>query len=366
MPTLEKITITDYRNIAMQELEFSPKLNCIWGDNGEGKTNLIDAIYYLSMTKSSSGATDTFNVRHGCTRFGLCGTYRMENGVESRISIELGEDGKKIRRDGKVCKANEHIGTLPVVMVSPGDIALVSESGLDRRKFLNGVLSQLDRKYLSDIQQYTRLLAQRNKMLKEDRIDGELLKVMDLRMSACAAPVYGARRKFSENLALAVRDYYSAISGGSGEVGVSYVSDLDKGPLEDLLCERMDRDLAQHFTTAGLQRDDLLFTIDGLPLRRCGSQGQQKSFLVAMKFAQYDIMKQTYGFAPTLLLDDIFDKLDRRRISNLLQMVAGQDFGQIFVTDCNKSRIMETIEAITSQRAYYETADGCFTAVEIK
>ena len=201
MPTLEKITISDYRNIEMQEICFSPNVNCIWGDNGEGKTNLLDAIYYLSMTKSAMSPGDRYNFRHGCSRFAICGQFRMPNGLSKRISVEVDADGKKIRHDEKICRTLDHIGQLPVVMVSPSDISLVSESSEERRKFLNGVLSQLDRSYLESLQQYNRLLAQRNRLLKEERIDGALLKVLDERMAACAAPVYRARKEFAARLA---------------------------------------------------------------------------------------------------------------------------------------------------------------------
>ncbi len=366
MPSLEKITISNYRNIELQELAFSPNINCIWGNNGEGKTNLLDAIYYLSMTKSAFSASDKFNFRYGSEQFSLCGSYRMQNGLNSKFSVMVDQDGKKLRRDDKPYqKISEHIGLLPVVMVSPSDISLVSESGEERRKFLNAVLSQLDQEYLAAVQQYNRLLMQRNRMLKEPGFDGELLRVIDARMSACAEPIYNARKAFAAQLQEVVAAYYKAISGGSEEVSIRYVSDLDNGPLEDLLLNRFDRDLAQHFTTAGIQRDDLVFEMNGYPIRKCGSQGQQKSFLVALKFAQYDIMKQSYGFAPTLLLDDIFDKLDMGRISNLLAMVSGNDFGQIFITDCNKARVRETVDAITKERAYFETEKGCFTPIEL-
>lgn len=366
MPTLERITISNYRNIGLQELSFSPNINCIWGNNGEGKTNLLDAIHYLSMTKSAFAANDRFNCRYGTDTFSICGNYRMQNGLQSRFSIQVSEEGKKIRRDDKpLKKISEHIGELPVVMVSPADISLVSESGEERRKFLNAVLSQLGQEYLAAVQQYNRLLAQRNKMLKEMQIDSDLLAVIDHRMSGYAAQIHSARKTFAEQLTDVVAHYYSAISGGREEVSIRYVSDLDKGSLEDILLGRFNRDVALGYTSAGVQRDDLEFEMNGYPIRKCGSQGQQKSFLVALKFAQYEIMKEAYGFAPTLLLDDIFDKLDISRIANLLSMVSGNDFGQIFITDCNKARIREIVDGITSERAYFETSGGCFTAVEI-
>ena len=343
MPTLKKIVVQDFRNIAFQELSFSPNVNCISGNNGEGKTNLLDAIYYLSMTKSAFPAPDRYNWRFGTDGFTIGGTYLMDNGLESRFSIRVGEGEKKLVRDEKPCtRISEHIGVLPVVMVSPSDIALVSESGEERRRFVNGVLSQMDRSYLAAVQTYNRLLAQRNKMLKDGNVDWDLMDVFDTRMAAAAQPAFEARKRFAEELRPVIQSYYKLISGGSEEVSVEYRSDLAKAPLEELLRAGRERDQVLRFTGSGIQRDDFLFSLDGHPIRRCGSQGQQKSFLVSLKFAQYEIMRDGYGYAPILLLDDVFDKLDMNRIGNLIGMVAGSGFGQIFITDCNKVRSRTT------------------------
>lgn len=362
MPILEKITIADFRNIRLQELSFSPNLNCISGNNGEGKTNLLDAIYYLSMTKSAFSSSDRYNFRYGTSSFSICGTYRMQNSLESRFSIQVDASGeKKVRRDDKQYgKVSAHIGVLPVVMVSPEDISLVSESGEERRRFVNSVLSQMDREYLSSLQQYNRLLQQRNRMLKDASVDRDLLSVFDSRMQAYALPVYEARKKFVENIRPVVSGYYGMLSGGSEQVDVRYRSDMEKGGLQELLASSFEKDRLLKYTTCGIQRDDLEFTMDGWPIRKCGSQGQQKSFLVSLKFAQYEIMKRTCGFAPMLLLDDVFDKLDMNRISNLLSMVSSSDFGQIFITDSNKVRMAGVVDRITDDRAYFETEAGEF------
>ncbi|MBO8484104.1 MAG: DNA replication and repair protein RecF [Bacteroidetes bacterium] len=362
MPLLEKITIADFRNIRLQELSFSPNLNCISGNNGEGKTNLLDAIYYLSMTKSAFSSSDRYNFRYGTSSFSICGTYRMQNSLESRFSIQVDASGeKKVRRDDKQYgKVSAHIGVLPVVMVSPEDISLVSESGEERRRFVNSVLSQMDREYLSALQQYNRLLQQRNRMLKDASVDRDLLSVFDSRMQAYALPVYEARKKFVENIRPVVSGYYGMLSGGSEQVDVRYRSDMEKGGLQELLASSFEKDRLLKYTTCGIQRDDLEFTMDGWPIRKCGSQGQQKSFLVSLKFAQYEIMKRTCGFAPMLLLDDVFDKLDMNRISNLLSMVSSSDFGQIFITDSNKVRMAGVVDRITDDRAYFETEAGEF------
>lgn len=365
MAILSKIVVQDFRNIALAELRFSPKVNCISGNNGEGKTNLMDAIWYLSMTKSAFSSSDKFNFRHGTSAFSIAGTYTMDNGTESKFAIAVADGGeKKLRRDDKPYnRISEHIGVLPIVMVSPSDIALVSESGEERRKFLNAVLSQMDRKYLSDVQQYNRLLLQRNKELKNYRPDMELLKIFDARMSLYADQVHEARKRFIEELNPVVRRYYELISGGKEDISIRYVSDLEKGSLETLLAGCREKDMIMKFTTAGVQRDDLVFMMGEHPIRKCGSQGQQKSFLVALKFAQYELMKQSYGFPPILLLDDVFDKLDMNRISNLLAMVAGQDFGQIFITDSNKVRLSGIVDGITMDRAYFDTAGGNFESI---
>lgn len=363
MPLLEKIVVQNYRNIALQELEFSPNVNCIWGNNGEGKTNLLDAIYYLSMTKSAFSSVDRFNFRYGCDAFSIAGTYRMPTGLQSRFSIQVSSGGeKKLRRDDKPCpKVSDHIGMLPVVMVSPSDIALVSESGDERRKFVNSVLSQLDREYLYAMQQYNRLLLLRNRLLKEGMADEELLGAYDARMAALAAPLYARRAEFAGQLAPAVQDYYGRVSGGRETVTIGYKSDLAKGDLAELLAASRAKDRTLKYTTVGLQRDEFVFEMDGYPIRKCGSQGQQKSFLVSLKFAQYEIMKGKYGYPPVLLLDDLFDKLDMNRVSNLLKMVSGHDFGQIFLTDTDKVRIRGIVDEITSDSAYFDTVGGCFT-----
>ena len=365
MPVLEKIVISDFRNIQLQELEFSPNINCISGNNGEGKTNLLDAVYYLSMTKSAFATSDRFNFRHGTEEFSLAGTYRMDNGLSSRFSMKMTSKGeKKVRRDDKpYSRVSEHIGVLPVVMVSPSDISMVSESGEERRRFMNAVLSQMDQSYMSSLQQYNRLLMQRNKLLKDQVADQGLLEVIDMRMSALAEPVFQARRKFVEDLRPIVSEYYKAVSGDSEQVDIEYDSELFKASLDLILASAFDRDRALRYTSSGLQRDDLKFMMNGHPIRRYGSQGQQKSFLVALKFAQYEIMKRSYGFAPILLLDDVFDKLDMGRIANLLQMVSGQDFGQIFITDSNKVRMSGIVDRLTLDRAYFETVAGTFKKI---
>lgn len=365
MPRLKKIIVNDFRNIALEELAFSPNVNCISGNNGEGKTNLLDAIYYLSMTKSAFPAPDRYNFRYGTEGFSLAGSYSMENGLESRFSMNVKDGEKKLSRDDKPYKKlGEHIGILPVVMVSPQDSSLISESGEERRRLANAVLSQMDREYLFAVQAYSRYLAQRNKLLKDFVADIALLDVLDEKMDPLAAQIFEARKRLAADLQPVVAEYYRLISGGKESVSIEYKSDLSSAPLREILAGSRDRDMALRYTSAGVQRDDFVFTMDGHPIRRAGSQGQQKSFLVALKFAQYEIMKRAYGFAPILLLDDVFDKLDLTRISNLISMVAGADFGQIFITDTDRARLSGIIDAITQDRAYFQAEGGRFTALQ--
>lgn len=367
MAILEKLVVQDYRNIALAELEFSANINCISGGNGEGKTNLLDAIWYLSMTKSAFRTSEKDNFRYGADSFSISGTYLMQNQLRSRFSIKVASKGeKRLRRDDKPYqRISEHIGELPVVMVSPDDISLVSDSGEDRRRFLNMVLSQMDKTYLSDVQQYNRLLSQRNAALKTDAPDEYFLEVMDGRMSSYASGIFEKRKAFIAELSGVVQRYYQALSGGREEVSIAYKSDMEKGALADVLASVRKRDMALGYTSVGPQRDDLIFRMDGHSIRRCGSQGQQKSFLVSLKFAQYELMKNCFGVPPMLLLDDVFDKLDMDRTSALLAMVAGNDFGQIFITDSNKVRLAGIVDSITDDRAYFETSDGNFRREEI-
>lgn len=364
MPRLETITIADFRNIEGAQLDFSPNVNCIVGGNGEGKTNLLDAIFYLSMVKSFLGLQDRFNVRHGQPCFSLCGQYALESGLKTRISLRAGGEEKILRRDEKAYKRfSAHIGLLPIVTVSPADSALVSESAEERRRLADIVLSQMDAEYLRALGQYGRLLQQRNHLLKEPAADYGLLDVLDAQMALHADVIHQARRQFTRQLTPVVADYYTRLSGGKEEVSIRYRSELEQAPLEELLLRGRERDFRMGFTGSGVQRDDFAFEMSGRPIRRCGSQGQQKTFLVALKFAQYELMKRRGGTPPTLLLDDVFDKLDLSRTANLIAMVAREDFGQIFITDCSESRLQPLVDGATADRAYFRTSGGRFERI---
>lgn len=365
MASLKKIIVQNFRNIAFAELPFCPGINCICGRNGQGKTNLLDAIHYLSITRSALNTPDSFCCRHGSDSFSIAGEYLMHDGTVSRFVVSTGRDSKTVKRDDKVCrKLSEHIGLLPVVMVSPQDSSLVSDSGEERRRFVNTVLSQMDRDYLAALQRYNRLLAQRNRMLKDAAPDRSLFEIIDSQMGEAGSAVMQRRRSFAEELGKAVASYYSLLSGGAETVAVTYRPDIaagdDASSVTAALENGLEKDVIFKYTTSGIQRDDFLFSMGGQPIRRCGSQGQQKSFLVALKLAQYDIMKAAYGFPPILLLDDVFDKLDFERTANLIRIVSSSPYGQIFITDTNRERLEQAVGGITSEATYITACNGEF------
>lgn len=357
---LNRITLRDYKNIAVADLEFSPKINCISGNNGAGKTNLLDAVYYLSMTKSFFSSSDQYVYGYDAQETTLCGVYRMDNGTEEKIAASVRRGGDKTFKRGAKAYArfSEHIGLLPVVMVSPLDSSLVNDSGEERRKYLNFILAQTDREYLRNIQAYNKLLQLRNKLLKESAVQKELLDTVSERMEPYARYIFSARRSLCEKLQPMVQEIYCGLSKGAEKASLEYHSDLYGGPLDKLLFAEAGKEMALRYTTVGVQRDDVIFMLGGHPLRRCGSQGQQKCFLLAMKLAQFKFIKELYGQTPILLLDDVFDKLDMTRVEDLLQIVSTLDFGQIFITDCNKVRLGQLASRIGAECRSYTVEGG--------
>ena len=362
---LRRILISNFKNIGEAQLDFSRKINCISGNNGEGKTNLLDAIYYLSMTKSFFSSTDAYTFTFGLDASAVNGIYVLDDNTEDSISIGLKREGEKVvKKNGKSYKKiSEHIGLYPIVMVSPADTSLINGSGEERRKFLTLILSQIDKEYLRRLQSYNQLLLQRNKLLKMGSISWDLLETIDMQMSMHADYIYKKRDELCRNLEEKVYGYYAALSGSKEEVKLQYISDLQEGSLDDILATNREKDTFLKFTSQGIHKDDVDFTLNGMPLKKCGSQGQQKSFLVALKLAQFDIMKQLHGVAPILLLDDVFDKLDMQRVEYLLSLVAGDHFGQIFISDSNKVRMASIVERFTNECRSFDVAGGVYTSL---
>lgn len=359
---LKRISVNNFKNISETHLDFSRKINCISGNNGEGKTNLLDAIYYLSMTKSFFSSTDAYTFRFGEDAAALNGSYVLDDNTEDSISIGVKREGEKtVKKNAKAYKRiSEHIGLYPIVMVSPADTVLVNGSGEERRKFLTLILSQIDKEYLKRMQSYNQLLMQRNKLLKMPSISWELLDTIDFQMSVHADYIFRKRGELCNGLLEKVKGYYAALSGCKEEVQMRYISDLQEGTLDELLKSCREKDSFLKFTSAGVHKDDIEFSLNRMPLKKCGSQGQQKSFLVALKLAQFDIMKDLHDVAPILLLDDVFDKLDMQRVEYLLSLVAGDHFGQIFISDSNKVRMASIVERFTNECRSFEVSGGIY------
>lgn len=385
---LRKLKVINFKNIREATLQFSPKINCILGNNGGGKTNLLDAIYYLSMTKSFFNIPENYAVTFGEQSMGLIGDYMLQEKSERiHLAIRLpdaagasqpGESASQPARNEKqlwrnekrIAKFSSHIGLLPIVMVSPQDAILVNGSGEERRRFLNFILSQTDPLYLSNIQNYNSLLAQRNKLLKLCAGTGarsaatrgwdELIQTITLQMESPAAYVHAKRQELAESLSQYTAQYYKELSGNREAVTMRYQSDLNSSTPKEIFQRSQQQDLRFGYTTAGPHRDDMLFFIEGFPIKKVGSQGQQKSFLIALKLAQFQIIKQISGKLPILLLDDLFDKLDMTRVEYLLSLVAGETFGQIFITDSNKVRINQILARVDSTAKSFEVHGGTY------
>ncbi len=345
---LSRISLVNFKNYDQLELSFSRKINCFVGDNGTGKTNLLDAIYYLSMTKSYFNPVDTQNIRHGEEHFLIQGEYLREDLSEKiHCGVQKGK-AKQFRRNKKdYSRLSEHIGLLPVVMISPADSSLITEGSDERRKFMNAVISQFDNEYLEGLMRYNRALGQRNVLLKDFHRSGhfqkESLEIWDEQLVRNGSYIFQKRREFVDALVPIFQDYYDTVSEGREKVGLEYQSQLLENDLGSLLRENEHRDRLFQYTTAGIHKDDLLMSLGGHPIKRIGSQGQQKTFLVALKLAKFDFIKKVNGFQPILLLDDVFDKFDARRVRQIIRLVSEHEFGQIFVTDTNRERIRNVL-----------------------
>lgn len=356
---LDTISILNYKNIASADMAFSPRLNCFIGDNGAGKTNILDAVYFLCCCKSRTNPTDRDNIRHDEEFFMLQGNF-VRGGVKEQVSAGLKRGRhKSFKRNGKEYpKLQLHIGLLPAVMVSPDDIVLISDGSDERRKFADGVVSQYDARYLDSLLRYNRLLAQRNSMLKDDCRDEELFDVCEMQMGDLAEAIYNGRRHFIENLIPVFQHYYEAICNGREQVGIKYRSHIADGPLASQLQSVRERDRIIGFTTKGTHKDELEMFLDGYPLKKNSSQGQGKSFLIALKLAQYEILKSTAGVKPVLLLDDIFDKLDASRVEKIIKIVSGDNFGQIFITDTNREHVDLLLKDSGTDYSLFKVSEG--------
>jgi len=363
---LQQLTLINFKNYQQVELEFSPKINCFIGNNGVGKTNLLDAIYYLSFCKSYFNTIDSQNIKYLEDFFMVQGIFER-NGNTENIHCALKRNQKKqFKRNKKEYeRLSEHIGLLPAVIISPFDYELITGGSDERRRFTNSVISQYDHPYLEALIKYNHALNQRNTLLKEiaktGKFDRSLLEIWDDQLIARGNLIFDRRRIFMEQLLPIFSKYYSTIVTNGNEstlINLEYQSQLFSDTFENLLKQTLDKDLALQYTSTGIHKDDLVFTLNNYQLKKSGSQGQQKSFLIALKLAQFEIIKATNQVKPILLLDDIFDKLDESRVRQLVQIVSNNDFGQIFITDTHRDRIEKILEDITDNFKIFTIDNG--------
>ena len=347
---LEKLHLLNFKNYKEADIEFQGNIHCFLGRNGSGKTNLLEGINYLSLSRGIAGNTDAQNVRHGADLFLIRGVFQRSDKRREITCSYTPERKKKMAEDGKEYgRFSEHIGKYPIVMVAPADIELVWDGGEVRRKFIDTLLAQLDKGYLEQLMIYQTHLRHRNGLLKmfaERRaVDHELLATYDERMAVAAEYIHKHRSEFSLRLVPLLEQHYGFFVHQGKEIpGIEYESTLDGIDFRKELLSRLDRDIAIGRTTIGIHRDDFRFTLEGYDLKNYGSQGQQKSFLIALKLAEFDCLTEKNGFKPLLLLDDIFDKLDDDRIVQLMKLISGGTFGQIFITDARPGRSMEVLK----------------------
>ena len=360
---LENISLTCFKNYAECTLNFSPDINCILGPNGSGKTNMLDAIHYLSLTKSAFNTIDQQNIKHQQEFFSIRGTFvQDQKNYRVQCSCQYGSK-KTVKKDNVVyTRLSDHVGLFPSVLITPYDTDILREGSAIRRKFMDSIISQVDAQYLKCLLKYQRLLSQRNKLLKDFgskyAFDPHLLSSYDQPMLELIKIIADRRVEFMEQFLPVFKNYYRILSDEQDEVDICYHSDVLDDEFPTKFISNHQRDLNLQRTSLGIHKDDLKCSIDGFSVRKFGSQGQLKSFVIAMRLAQFEVIKQQKGFKPILLLDDIFDKLDDRRIAKLMEMVSGHLFGQIFLTDARPERTSRILENLSAEIRKFSVEKG--------
>ncbi len=349
---ISKLILTNFKNYGEAEFQFCDKINCFVGNNGVGKTNLLDAIHYIAFCKSYFTSIDTHNIRHGEEFFAIHGScFRGESAPDTLQCIQKKGQRKRFLLNKKEYdRLADHIGTVPLVMISPYDRDLINDGSEIRRKYTDSVISQFDRVYLDDLINYNKALFQRNTLLRHfaerQVFDAASLETWDEQLISLGEAIYVRRQAFLEEFIPIFRKYYTFISGDNETVDIRYVSHLHERPAREMLAESLKKDRATQFTNTGIHKDDLEYIMGGYPVKRYGSQGQQKSFVVAIKLAQFDFTRARKGFKPILLLDDVFDKLDDLRVEQLIKLVSEHSFGQVFITDTREEKVRRIFDAI--------------------
>lgn len=360
---LNHLSLVNFKNIEEAQFQLNSNINCFLGNNGQGKTNVLDAIYYLSFCKSFFNPIDSQNIKHEQSFFVVQGDYTRNDANEKYFcGIKKGQKKQFKFNKKEYEKLSDHIGKIPLVMISPSDTNLIFEGSESRRKFLDGVIAQFSKNYLSNLLNYQKALSQRNALLKsfaENRFfDADSLQIWNEKLIAYGEPIHQERHQFLEEFGPLFQKYYSKISGDVEQVSLTYSSAMNDTQLSELFSQFLDKDRAVRYSTQGIHKDDLSFELNAYPLKKVGSQGQQKTFVVALKMAQFEFIKNKKGTMPLLLLDDVFDKLDGSRVEALIEMVGSDDFGQIFITDTNVERNKSILERIEKPYQLFDVNKG--------
>ena len=356
---LKSITLTNYKSFSAKTVDFDPKINCFIGPNGVGKSNVLDAIYHLSFGKSYFNPISSQNIKHGEDFFAIKGSYRNES-KEEVVIINFKKNDKKVikRNNKKYEKFSDHIGFIPLVIISPSDRNLIAEGSDIRRKFIDSVISQSDKKYLENLINYNKILTQRNSLLKlifkNKNFDKQTIQVYDSQLESIGEKIHMKRKMFLNHFIPVFKDKYKSISNNNEDVDIRYKTDLEFDKLSVLLQENIEKDMFLQYTSKGIHKDDLVFNINDYSVKKFGSQGQQKSLLIALKLAQFDFLKSQNKNNPILLLDDIFDKLDKNRVKQIINLVSADDFGQIFISDTDEERTIESIKEINNSNKIFK------------
>lgn len=359
---LKNLFLVNFKNIGEVNLNFSSELNCFIGSNGAGKTNLMDSIYYLSFCKSFVNPADEMNITHGKDFFTIKGNFHREEKEEEILCGYTKESGKYMKRNQKKYRRfSEHIGFLPLVVVTPSDISLITGGSDGRRKFLDVLISQYDHNYLENLIRYNKAILQRNKLLKQFArqryFKEDLLEIWDDQLLRYGQFIYEKRKVYVEKLQPIFQKYYHIISSNSETVKLIYNSQLHENDFAGILKENLKKDRILQVSTVGVHKDDLIFNIEDYPIKKIGSQGQKKTYLIALKLAQFDFVREMSQMTPILLLDDIFDKLDEYRVEEIIKLVENENFGQIFITDTNRKNLDKIIQKISVNSKIFQFKD---------
>jgi DNA replication and repair protein RecF len=366
---LQQLRLTDFKNCQEAKLEFSAKINCFLGRNGAGKTNLLDAIYYLSFCKSYFNNIDQQNIRHEAPYFSLHADYQRNGDIDQVACVQKRNQKKSFRFNKKEYdRLADHIGKIPLVMISPYDRDLINEGSESRRRFLDGMISQFDPIYLDALLKYNKSLLQRNVLIRQiadnTAIDMDLLSLWNEQLVKSGSLIFEKRQAFITDFLPIFFTYYDFVSGQHENVDITYESGLQSVGFLKGLEQSFERDRILRYTTFGIHKDDLSFQIHGFPLKKFGSQGQQKSFVIALKLAQFAYTHQKIGYLPILLLDDIFDKLDEFRVAQIIQLVGQESFGQVFISDTQPQRIRMLFESAPIDHRLFSVSEGFVELLE--